>query len=48
VEGKNFDRRRRAMELQKSRIQWENSCEKALERAKKETKPVLLDFFKEG
>ena len=34
--------------LPKSQIQWESSYEKALKRAEKENKPVLLDFFKEG
>lgn len=36
------------MELQKSKVQWESSYDKALERARKENKPILLDFFKEG
>jgi uncharacterized protein YyaL (SSP411 family) len=35
-----------AMEMKK--VNWETSYEKALEGAKKENKPILLDFFKEG
>jgi hypothetical protein len=33
--------------LQKTKVQWENSYTEALERARREKKPVLLDFFKE-
>jgi hypothetical protein len=36
------------MRMPESTIQWEKEYEKALERAIKERKPVLLDFFKDG
>ena len=29
-------------------IQWENELDKALEKAKVENKPVLMDFFNPG
>ncbi len=29
-------------------VQWESDMEKALARAKKEGKPILLDFFNPG
>ncbi len=36
------------MEKLESKVKWEESLEGGLERSRKEGKPVLLDFFKEG
>jgi uncharacterized protein YyaL (SSP411 family) len=36
------------MTSQESKVHWESSYKEALDRAQKEEKPVLLDFFKEG
>ncbi len=36
------------MEKLKASVNWTDSLPSALERAKTEKKPVLLDFFKEG
>jgi hypothetical protein len=36
------------MEFKKAGVEWEHSFEEATERAKREQKPVLLDFFKDG
>lgn len=36
------------MEKLESKVKWEESFESGLERSRKEGKPILLDFFKEG
>jgi len=36
------------MEKLESRVKWEESFEKGQERSRKEGKPILLDFFKDG
>jgi hypothetical protein len=36
------------MEKLESRVKWEDSLAKGQERSRKEGKPILLDFFKEG
>lgn len=36
------------MEFKKAGVEWERSYEEAMERARREQKPVLLDFFKSG
>ncbi len=36
------------MEKLESKVKWEDSLDKGLERSRKEGKPVLLDFFKDG
>jgi hypothetical protein len=36
------------MEQQKPKVHWESSYETAIERARNEEKPLLLDFFKDG
>ncbi len=36
------------MELKRVGVQWERSFEEALERSKRDQKPVLMDFFKDG
>jgi hypothetical protein len=43
-----YCQRRRIMEFKKAGVEWEHSFEEATERAKREQKPVLLDFFKDG
>ncbi len=36
------------MEKLESKVNWGTSLEEARERSKKERKPILLDFFKDG
>jgi hypothetical protein len=36
------------MELKKAGVEWVNSYEAGLERAREKNKPILLDFFKDG
>ncbi len=36
------------MEKLESKVRWEESFERAQERSRKEGKPILLDFFKDG
>ena len=33
---------------EKTKVLWESSLDRALERAQKEEKPLLVDFFKDG
>jgi len=45
---KNLKYRRNIMEFKKATVEWMNSYEDGLKRAKEENKPILLDFFKDG
>jgi hypothetical protein len=36
------------MEFKKAAVEWHHSFDEAMERARNQQKPLLLDFFKDG